>query len=74
MNEEGDEVQSEIRSFVDAAWPFDPLEQRGVRRWRAAGRAMLLALLAFSALQYYFIDVHLTIMALPRVTWLAAQP
>ncbi len=67
-------MQSEIRCFVDAAWPFDPLEQRGVRRWRAAGRAMLLALLAFSALQYYFIDVHLTIMALPRVTWLAAQP
>jgi hypothetical protein len=31
-------------------------------------------LLAFSALQYYFFDVYLTILAMPRVTWLAALP
>ncbi len=29
---------------------------------------MLLALLASAALQYYFFDVHLTIMTLPRLT------
>lgn len=51
-----------------------PAREAGVRRWRVAGRMTLGALLAFSALQYYFFDVCLTILAMPRVTWLAALP
>lgn len=45
-----------------------------MRYWRAAARATLALLLAFSGLQYYFFDVYLTIMALPRVTLIAALP
>jgi hypothetical protein len=67
-------LQDDARSFLEAAWPLDPPEEPKVRRWRIAGRATLLLLLAFSGLQYYFFDVYLTIMALPRVTWAAALP
>jgi hypothetical protein len=58
---------AELRRFVEATWPRNPLEEPSVRRWLAAKRAMLLVLLAFAGLQYYFFDVHLTIMALPRL-------
>ena len=53
------------RRFTEAAWPRSPLEKPAVARWRRAARATQMALLAFSILQYYFFDVHLTIMALP---------
>jgi hypothetical protein len=59
------------RGFLDAAWPRNPLDEPQVKYWRIAGRTMLLVLLASSALQYYFFDVYLTIMALPRVTVVA---
>ena len=52
-------------SFIEAAWPADAQEQPGVRRWRAAGRITLAILLGFSALQYYFFDVQLQILAMP---------
>lgn len=51
-----------------------PLEEPSVRYWRAAGRATLLILLAFAALQYYFFDVQLTILSLPSVSLVAALP
>ena len=54
-------------SFIEAAWPADAQNEPGVRRWRAAGRMMLAILLGFSALQYYFFEVQLEILALPRV-------
>lgn len=66
--------EAQVRRFVDAAWPRDPLDEPRVRYWRAAGRTTLLVLLASSGLQYYFFDVYLTIMALPRVTLVAALP
>lgn len=66
------EVQ--VRRFMDAAWPLNPLEEPRVRRWRAAGRTTLFVLLAFSGLQYYFFEVYLTIMAMPRLTLLAGLP
>jgi len=65
---------NELRRFIDDAWPHSPLEVVRVRYWRAAARATLLVLLAFSGLQYYFLEVHLTILALPRVTLVAALP
>ncbi|HEX2197180.1 MAG TPA: hypothetical protein VHG88_00965 [Burkholderiales bacterium] len=58
---------AELRRFVEAAWPRNPLEEPRVKRWLAAKRATLLMLLAFAGLQYYFFYVHLTIMALPRL-------
>ena len=66
--------EPQVRRFIDDAWPRSPLEEPRVRYWRAARRTTLLLLLAFSGLQYYFFEVHLTIMALPRVTLVAALP
>jgi len=62
---------AEIHRFIDAAWPLNPLEEPAVKRWRSAARAILLALLGYAGLQYYFFDVYLTIMALPRVAVIA---
>lgn len=66
--------QEDARSFVDETWPRNPLQEPRVRYWRAAGRATLLMLFAYAGLQYYFFDVYLTIMTMPRVTLLAAVP
>ena len=63
----------QARRFIDDAWPRNPLEEPSVRRWRAAGRTVLLMLLVFSGLQYYFFDVYLTIMALPTAGVLVAS-
>jgi len=65
---------AEVRRFIEDTWPRSPLEEPSVRYWRAAGRTTVLVLLAFSALQYYFFDVQLTIMALPSVSLVAALP
>ena len=65
---------AEIHRFIDAAWPLSTLEEPAVRRWRSAARAILLALLGYAGLQYYFFDVYLTIMALPRVGVIAGLP
>jgi hypothetical protein len=67
-------IAEQHREFLDAAWPRNPLDDPQVKYWRIAGRVTLLALLASSALQYYFCDVYLTIMALPRLTVVAALP
>ncbi len=66
--------EAQIRAFLEAAWPRSPLDEPRVRHWRAAGRTTLLVLLASSGLQYYFFNVYLTIMALPRVTLVAGLP
>lgn len=59
---------SAAQRFVEDTWPLDPLREPRVRRWRLAGRTTLLLLLSFSVLQYYFFDVYLTILTMPRVT------
>ena len=64
----------EARRFIEAAWPRNPLDQPGVRSWRAAGRLTLALLLGFSALQYYFFHVHVTILAMPGLIVFAAAP
>lgn len=56
----------DLRSFREAAWPGDPLESPRVRGWQKAKRITLAALLGLSALHYYFVDVQLTILALPH--------
>jgi hypothetical protein len=71
---ESSSSQAELHRFINETWPRSALEQPSVRYWRVAGRAVLLLLVAFSGLQYYFFDVHLTIMALPSITLLAGLP
>jgi hypothetical protein len=66
--------QADLHRFINDTWPRSALELPSVRYWRAAGRAVLLVLFAFAGLQYYFFDVHLTIMALPSITVLAGLP
>lgn len=66
--------RADVSGFIDDTWPRNPLDEPRVKYWRAAGRTTLLVLLAFSGMQYYFFDVYLTIMAMPRVTLLAALP
>ncbi len=63
-----DTTASAAQRFVEDTWPLDPLREPRVRRWRLAGRTTLLLLLTFSVLQYYFFDVYLTILTMPRVT------
>lgn len=63
-----------IRRYVAELEARDPESERSVRYWQAAGRLTLLLLFAYSALQYYFFDVYLTIMALPQATLIAALP
>lgn len=50
---------------MKGTWPLNPLEDHRVKRWRAAGRFVLIALAACLSAQYYFFEVCLTIMALP---------
>ena len=64
--------RAQVRRFMDDAWPRDPLGEPPTRYWRVAGRITLLILLAFAGFQYYFFDVYLTIMALPRLDVLVA--
>jgi len=45
---------------------------RARRHWRAAGRMALASLFTIAALQYYFLDIELTIMGLPGLTVTAA--
>lgn len=64
----------QLRDFIDAAWPRRPRDDARVRYWQAARRTTILVLLAFASLQYYFFDVQLTILALPRLTVAASAP
>ena len=68
-----DALQSreDVRRYVAALEVRSVDAQPRLRVWRAAGRMTLAALLGYSALQYYFLEVSLTIMALPRLTPLA---
>jgi hypothetical protein len=59
------QADHDLRRFRECAWPSDPLDSPRVRRWQEAKRIALAALLALSALHYYFVDVQLTIMTLP---------
>ena len=43
-------------------------DERKVKAWRTASRVTLALLFALSALQYYFLDVSLTILSLRGVT------
>lgn len=45
---------------------------KSVARWRAVGRATLLLVLGYSAVQYYFFSVFVEILSLPGITVFAA--
>lgn len=68
-----DMSDADVRRFIDAAWPRNPLDDPRVKSWRAARNYVLYGLLTCLALQYYFFDVYLTIMTLPSAGVIAAS-
>ena len=64
---------ADLRRFVDSTWPRNPLDDPKVKFWRAARGYVLFGMLSYLALQYYFFDVYLTIMALPSAGVVAAS-
>jgi hypothetical protein len=63
-------TRAEVRAYVREA------EQalRGARRHHLLKEAVLVALVALSILPYYFADVQLQILSLPRVVVFASEP
>ena len=64
---------AEVRRFIDVTWPRNPLDDPRVKFWRAARGYALFGMLGYLALQYYFFDVYLTIMALPSAGVITAS-
>lgn len=67
-------ARAEVRRYIDEIAARSPDSEPTVKYWHAARRSTLLLLLTLFGLQYYFFDVFLTIMALPRLTLIAALP
>jgi CRP/FNR family transcriptional regulator, cyclic AMP receptor protein len=65
MNERAREsmtIPERVRQYSDRLAGADAAEERGVKRWVAAKRWVLGALLLFALMQYYFLDVFLRMM------------
>jgi hypothetical protein len=62
-------TREDARRYVDGLLiRANALELPSVRRWRLAAKATMLTLLAFSGLQYYFLNIFLEIISLPGIT------
>ena len=64
---------ADVRWLIESTWPRNPLDDPKVKFWRAARGYVLFGLVAYLALQYYFLDVYLTIMALPSAGVITAS-
>jgi hypothetical protein len=64
---------AEVRQLIESTWPLNPLDDPRVKFWRAARGYALFGMLSYLALQYYFFDVYLTIMALPSAGVITAS-
>jgi len=58
----------DARRYVRALSSKSGRELPGVARWRRAGQVTLFVLLAFSGLQFYFMNVFIEILSLPSLT------
>ena len=67
-------VATEIRTPDDARRYIEALSSKSgrdlpsVARWRRASQVTLLVLLAFSSLQFYFMNVFIEILSMPSLT------
>jgi CRP/FNR family cyclic AMP-dependent transcriptional regulator len=55
-------IPERVRQYSERLVGADASEERGVKRWVAAKRWVLGALLLFAVMQYYFLDVFLRMM------------
>ena len=63
--------REEVRRYIAARGARSVEDDPSVRFWRLAGRATLITLVVYAALQYYFLHVFVEIMALPALTTFA---
>ena len=63
--------REEVRRYIEERTARSVDELPSVRFWRLAGRATLITLMVYAALQYYFLHVFVEIMALPALTTFA---
>ena len=63
--------REEIRRYIEARASRSIEDIPSVYVWRFAGRASLMALLVYAALQYYFLHVFVEIYSLPSLTTFA---
>ena len=69
-------TRADIQSYVREISARQPTDQPSVRRWVRAKKLTLVALLAFSVIQYYILDVLLEIASMRSTTFFvpAATP
>lgn len=65
---EGIRTPEDARRYVQALSFISGRNLPSVASWRLAARATLLVLLAFSGLQFYFMNVFIEILSLPSMT------
>ena len=62
--------RDDVRRYISERGAVSIDELPSVRFWRGAGRAVLLTLLTYAALQFYFLHVFVEIMSLPTLVLL----
>lgn len=60
--------REEVRRYIAERGARRVEDDPSVRFWRLAGRASLITLLVYAALQYYFLHVFVEIYSLPSLT------
>ena len=60
--------REEVRRYIEERTSRSAGDLPSVRFWRLAGRATLVTLLVYAALQYYFLHVFVEIYSLPSLT------
>jgi hypothetical protein len=62
-------TRADIQAYVREVAARKAADQPSVRRWLKAKKVTLFALLAFSVMQYYILDVMLEIVSLRSTTY-----
>ena len=62
-------TRDDIQAYVREVAARNAADEPSVRRWVKVKKVTLIALLAFSVMQYYIVDVMLEIVSLPSTTF-----
>lgn len=63
--------REDVRRYIAERGARSVDDDPSVRFWRLAGRATLVTLMVYAALQYYFLHVFVEIYSLPSLTTFA---
>lgn len=66
-------TREDVRRYIAKRLASISLDDAVVKGWRAVGRAVLLLVLGYSAVQYYMLTVYVEILSLPEVTVFVAS-